>query len=99
VSPRLDVSVLVAARGQPFVIRLPAGGSQDLELIAVQDLGRRRTADGELSNYALTFRARASTVLPQGTYRLEHGTLGAMDVFLVPSARDGEGVRYEAIFN
>jgi hypothetical protein len=40
-----------------------------------------------------------SAPLPQATYRLEHATLGAMDVFLVPIGQDREGVRYEAIFN
>jgi hypothetical protein len=38
--------------------------------------------------------------LPQRIYRLEHATLGQMELFLVPIApgRDG-AARYEAVFN
>jgi hypothetical protein len=96
---RLDVSAFVARRGETFVMRLPGGATQDLELVEVHDLGRRATPAGELSNYALTFLARTPTPLPQAIYRLEHPALEAMDVFLVPSARVAEGIRYEAVFN
>lgn len=96
---RLDVSVFAARRGETFVMRLDGGATQDLELVEVRDLGRRATPGGELSNYGLTFLARASTPLSQAIYHLEHAALGAMDVFLVPIGRDAEGIRYEAIFN
>lgn len=96
---RLDVGVFSAVQGQTFVMKLPDGSAQDLELVEVQDLGRRPIAEGELSNYGLTFLARTQAVLPQAIYSLEHPTLGAMDVFLVPIGRGPEGVRYEAIFN
>ena len=96
---RHDVGVYMARRGEDFVLRLPDGGTQDLKLVEVRDLGRRPTAGGELSNYSLTFLAPAPAVLPQATYRLEHAALGPMDVFLVPIGRSAQGVRYEAIFN
>ena len=99
VTGRHDVSVFMARRGEIFVLRLSGGGTQDLELIEVRDLGRRATPDGELSNYGLTFLARAPAPLPQAIYHLEHAALGPMDVFLVPSGRDADGIRYEAIFN
>lgn len=96
---RHDVSVYMARRGEAFVLRRPDGGTQNLTLVEVRDLGRRPTAGGELSNYSLTFLAPAPDVLPQAIYPLEHAALGAMDVFLVPIGRSAEGVRYEAIFN
>jgi hypothetical protein len=99
VSERLDVSVFAALRGETFVMRRPGAPDQDLELVEVRDLGRDQRAEGVISNYRLTFLSRTQTVLSQATYRLEHATLGALDVFLVPSARDVEGVRYEAVFN
>ncbi|MFN7947202.1 MAG: hypothetical protein U0Z53_17750 [Blastocatellia bacterium] len=49
--------------------------------------------------YSLIFRGPADTLLSQGTYRLEHDRLGAFDLFLVPIARDQQGVQYEVIFN
>jgi hypothetical protein len=72
----------------------------ELELVEVHDLGVRRTDAGELDNYALVFRsALRDRYAPQGTYRLAQERLGALDVFLVPLGPDGEGMRYEAIFN
>jgi hypothetical protein len=99
VTGRHDVSVFTARRGETFVLRLPDGAPQDLELVEVRDFGRRATPGGELSNYGLTFLARAPAPLPQAIYHLEHAALGPMDVFLVPIGRDTEGIRYEAIFN
>jgi hypothetical protein len=38
--------------------------------------------------------------LPQSTYRLEHATLGRMELFLVPIAPASDRApRYEAVFN
>jgi hypothetical protein len=99
VTDRHDVSVFAALRGETFVLRLPGGATADLELLEVRDLGRRKTPNGELSNYGLTLLGRMRAPLPQAIYRLEHARLGALDVFLVPIGQDADGVRYEAIFN
>ena len=48
---------------------------------------------------ALIFLAADPRVLPQRLYRLEHEGLGAVTIFLVPIAKDAEGVRYQATFN
>jgi len=97
---RHDLTVFAGLRGDTFLLRMAGGLTQDLELVDVRDLGRRSTAGGELSNYALTFRgAQAAPALPQATYRLEHARLGPIDVFLVPVARDRTAILYEAIFN
>jgi hypothetical protein len=37
--------------------------------------------------------------LPQQTYALSHEVLGTHLVFLVPIAREGDSIRYEAVFN
>ncbi len=67
----------------------------------MRDLGRRTDPGGELSTYALVFRAppRRAAHAPQGTYRLTHAELGTLEVFLVPIGPDAGGMRYEAIFN
>ncbi len=36
---------------------------------------------------------------PQGTYALLHNSLGRLEIFLVPIAKDGEGVQLEAVFS
>jgi hypothetical protein len=48
--------------------------------------------------FSLEFRGPAGPVLPQATYRLEHGELGMLELFLVPIGPDADGMRYEAAF-
>jgi len=49
--------------------------------------------------FVLTLFARDPRILPQSLYRMEHQELGAVTVFLVPSAKNAEGVTYVATFN
>jgi hypothetical protein len=49
--------------------------------------------------FSLTFLAKDPRVLPQRIYRLEHSDLGMLEIFLVPSAKDAQGVTYAATFN
>jgi hypothetical protein len=47
----------------------------------------------------LFFLGSRDLMLPQGTYRINHEQLGEMEIFLVPTAREAEGFKYEAAFN
>jgi hypothetical protein len=49
--------------------------------------------------FRLTFVGPVDPLLPQRIYRLDHTELGALEIFLVPIARDTEGTTYEAIFS
>lgn len=49
--------------------------------------------------FSLVFVARDPRVLPQRIYRLAHGDLGDLDIFLVPIGKSADGVRYQATFN
>ena len=49
--------------------------------------------------FSLVFVAKDPRVLPQGLYRLEHQELGELTIFLVPIAKDKDGVSYQAVFN
>ena len=49
--------------------------------------------------FALTFLARDPRVIPQNLYHMEHQELGMLAIFLVPAAKDAEGVTYCATFN
>lgn len=49
--------------------------------------------------FMLVFRSGQATILPQRIYRLRHGRLGALDIFLVPIGRDVQGALYQAVFN
>ncbi|MBV9880851.1 MAG: hypothetical protein JO180_10175 [Gemmatirosa sp.] len=48
--------------------------------------------------FNIVLHVATASVLPQRIYRLEHDAIGALDLFLVPVARDAEGVHYEAVF-
>ena len=48
--------------------------------------------------FSLFFRGPLEPALQQRTYRLVHGQLGEMDFFLVPVAREADGMRYQAAF-
>jgi hypothetical protein len=49
--------------------------------------------------FSLIFFARHALVFPQRLYRLEHATMGALTIFLVPIGREADGVSYQAVFN
>lgn len=49
--------------------------------------------------FSLVFVAEHQAPLPQRIYRVEHDTLGALSIFLVPIGRDARGVSYQATFN
>jgi hypothetical protein len=49
--------------------------------------------------FSLVFVAKDPRVLPQRLYRLEHEELGDLSIFLVPIAKDKDGVSYQAVFN
>jgi hypothetical protein len=74
-----------------------AGDGRRLPLRLSQVSARRATQRQEL--FSLFFRGPAEPLLPQHTYRLDHETMGSLDLFLVPVGRDQDGVEYEAAFN
>ena len=49
--------------------------------------------------FSLIFRSGSPVVLPQRIYPLIHASMGRLDIFIVPIARDVQGVVYQAIFN
>jgi hypothetical protein len=49
--------------------------------------------------FSLIFRTASQVVLPQKIYGLKNASLGRLEIFLVPVARDREGVLYQAVFN
>jgi hypothetical protein len=69
--------------------------SAELQLITVTDVG----SSERQKQFSLVFRGPYEAPIIQGIYRVDHATLGNLDLFLVPISRDASGVRYEAIFN
>jgi hypothetical protein len=78
-----------------FAMRADDAQPFEAELIDVKSL-----ASGELQeSFSLMFLAPVDVPPSQGSYRLEHETLPASDVFLVPVKRDDDGLYFEAVFN
>lgn len=82
-----------AAIGEPFDL---AVGEAMARLTLVEATS---SAPATSASFSLIFREPAQRVLPQGIRRLRNATLGTLDIFLVPVARDGQGTSYQAIFN
>jgi len=55
---------------------------------------------GMLRNpFALLFNSSSPVLLPQRIYRMKNATLGAFEMFIVPVARNKDGIVYQAVFN
>lgn len=78
--------------------RLLYGGPEPLELELVEITGGDGAFEHSYS-FSLFFRGGPHFNLRQHTFTLEHDQLGTLDIFLVPTSRDADGFRYEAVFN
>jgi hypothetical protein len=72
--------------------------SLPLELVEVNESGRRG-ASADRSPFNLLFKGSPDKCLAPQMYRIEHETLGAMDLFISPVRADQDGYYYEAVFN
>jgi hypothetical protein len=84
---------------QVFVISDQDVPAIPLTLAEAGLLPARRTMPGVRPPFTLTFLAKDPRVLPQRIYRMEHNGLGMLEIFLVPSAKDEQGVIYHATFS
>ena len=83
------------------IFRLYTGYSTiDVALVEVKDLmPGADTAKTGAECFSLLFRG-GNTALPQNTYRIEHPSLGAFQLFLVPGGADDNGAQsFVAIIN
>jgi hypothetical protein len=71
----------------------------ELELTEVKAYMSQSNDHGDMERFSAFFRGPGDRYLPQSTYALEHDAMGALDLFLVPIARNEKGLRYEAVFN
>ncbi|HYR63822.1 MAG TPA: hypothetical protein VET24_14480 [Actinomycetota bacterium] len=84
------------AKGEAFDAR-PLEGDEPFTLV-LAEIQRRAGAPGFREPFSLQFLGPRSPVLPQGTYRLTHPKVGALDLFLVPIGASDAGVTYEVVF-
>jgi hypothetical protein len=88
----LTVDAFLPAVGRPFV-----AGGLELELVDARAL-TAQAADGFRTPFRLEFRGPTEPLLEQRIHRLEHESLGTLEIFLVPVGANATGTTYEAIF-
>lgn len=96
-TPPLTPDDFDAHTGSRFVVGTAENGDPvHLELAGVTRLGAG--PEGHRDPFSLEFLGDGTMLLPQQTYRLEHDTMGGLDVFLVPLGPAEDRMRYEAVF-
>lgn len=80
--------------GEAFELLLDGEGVP-LTLTKIQPLP---PSGREAGAFVLEWRGPVDPVLPQAIYTLRRGE-DSFEIFIVPLRKDGEGVRYEAVFN
>jgi hypothetical protein len=92
----LSIQNFAGAANQEFALNM-GDSTMTMTLIEVKPLPVQR---GLLrAPFSLLFKCASPVILPQKTYKLNNATTGALDVFLVPVARDGAAIVYQAVYN
>ena len=93
----LTIDTFAAHVGQSF--RDTEAGTT-LELLQVDDLTEvaQNVPPGQRAPFSLLFRGPAEPVVDQSIRTLAHDELGELAIFLVPIAREADGLRYQAVF-
>jgi len=92
---QLKPSLLMKHIGTTFEVLTDPANVFSLTLTNV--LEHEKTERNE--SFSLLFHGPQSPFMPQSIYKLQHAELGALEIFLVPVARDQDGFEYEAVFN
>lgn len=90
----LRLDEFTGREGEAFDLVLD-GESVPFTLTRVRTLPDTGRATGA---FVLEWRGPPAPVLPQSIYALRRGD-DLFEMFIVPMAQDGEGTRYEAVFN
>ena len=92
---KLDRQTFASQLHTNFKVTFPELPSLSLQLFEV--------AEGPLTSvveqFSLLFHGSMDRVLQQGTFQIEHESLGGFPLFLVPIGPDSEGMRYQAVFS
>ena len=81
--------------GSQFQVKDLPGEPIFLKLTEVME----RNITPQTESFSLFFHGPLEPFLPQGMRKLQHETVGELDLFLVPVGQDAQGFQYEAAFN
>jgi len=73
--------------------------SVDLTLVEAQRRPARVVAGLRAEPFVLYFKSQSHVLLPQKMYPFSNSSMGKLSIFIVPIAREKDGVVYEAVFN
>jgi len=90
-----------------FRVQTELAGLTELELIEAKlaeeppvSPGMARTEDAGNEKFSLIFSGPREALLPQRTYKFEHGKIGRFEMFITPIlAKDTSRPHYQAVFN
>ena len=98
----LTHSIFESHVGEIFCVDRGAdGGTVELELSEVDVRATPSVVEGESAArqpFSLLFRGSPDDPLIQGTVRIEHESLGAADLLIVPVGPESGMMRYEIVF-
>jgi hypothetical protein len=93
----LTIDVFSDKVDQAFVLDEPGAPAIELKLTEAKLITNYLNA--ERAPFSLLFTTTGDGVLPQRIYRLRNEALGTVAIFIVPVAKKGDVVTYQAIFN
>jgi len=85
--------------GTKFGVRVEAPRPVELELDEVKGFKAGANEPSGMERFSVFFYGPGDLMLPQGTFALEHPSMGELLLFMVPVGRDERGFRYEVVFN
>jgi hypothetical protein len=98
---RLTADSFSPAVGETFALDAGDAGRLELELLESRlhdPEAPPADASGKRAPFSLLFRGPVDPILPQRIYHLEHPSVGAIEIFIVPVGQDAQGTSYEAVF-
>jgi hypothetical protein len=90
-----ELASLRRALNTSFRVHLDGAATADLTLVEIQALRSRPGWE----SFSLRFMGPDAPAFWQGTFPVEHAEIGSFPMFLVAVLTEGDGQRYQAIFN
>lgn len=95
-STELSLDTFAPVVGDAFTVGGEEGAK--IELLLVEATHKDAGPHAPRPPFSLLFHGPPDPLLSQATYRFEHGSLGVMEIFIVPLGCDEHGSVYEAFF-
>jgi hypothetical protein len=92
---KLNARIFSEHLNTPFQLQGDFATPIALELVAVKE----GDPSPQVELFSLHFHGPSAPHLPQQIYRMEHDTLGVVEVFLTAIGTEPQGILYESVFN